>query len=221
MMTKKKIFAGMMAVAMAAVTMASVLPVKAAAKPESIQIEGAKTVQTGKTIELDSEIFPDDDLVNDWNIVWKSNKPSVAKVMFKRGDSTKIKGKKAGTVKITVKIKGTNLKAVHKIQVKDAATDQSVSADQKKLEKYKKEIKKIKKEIKNVSVSPDAAQRSKQYLALKKKLQAVDAKLDVLDDKWDDRRGKTARKMENAIDQVEDRLDLAEDFLEHKFGVDD
>ncbi len=220
-MTRKRVFAGMMAMAMAAVTVVSAFPVKAAAKPESIRIEGAKSVQTGKTIELDTDIFPDDDLVNDWDIVWKSNKPSVAKVMLKRGDSTRIKGKKAGTVKITVKVKGTKLKAVHKIKVKKADAGNSVSADQKKLEKYKKEIARIKKEIKNVSVSPDAGQSRTQYQALKKKLQAVEVKLDILSDKWDDRWGKTAQKMENAIDRVEDLLDLAEDFLDHKFGVDD
>ena len=107
-MSKKKVFAGLLTTTLAAsVLLTAAVPANAAVSPQGVRIEGAGSVRVGKTIELDTDIYPDDDLVSSWNIVWKSKNPSVVKVLNKRGDDTRIKGLKAGKAKVVVKIKGT------------------------------------------------------------------------------------------------------------------
>ena len=96
-MSKKKVFAGLLTSAMAAtILLTTAVPAKAAVPPQGVRIEGAGSVQVGKTIELDTNIYPDDDLVSSWDVVWTSKKPSVLKVLNKRGDDTRVKGLKAG-----------------------------------------------------------------------------------------------------------------------------
>ena len=90
---RKKLIAGLLVFTMiATVTM----PVMAAAKAKKIAIKGKKTVAVGSTIELDSVITPKKAKIKERNIIWTSSKPSVAKVLEKRDDDTKIKGMKAG-----------------------------------------------------------------------------------------------------------------------------
>lgn len=222
-MTKKRMFAGLLTSTMAAaIVMAAVAPAQAAVPPRGVRIEGAGTVRVGKTIELDTDIFPDDDMVSSWNITWKSKNPSVAKVLHKRGDDTRIKGLKAGKAKIVVKIKGTNLKATKTITVKKKiSSGAESSSDQKKLAKYKKKIKKIRKQMAKTAVPASAAERRAVYRNFERKLNAIDRKIDVINDRWDDRWGSTARSMERAVDQVENYLESVEDYLEHRFDWDD
>lgn len=220
MMRKKRLAVGILTMAMATAVMApTALSAKAAAAPQGIRIEGAKTVRVGKTIELDTEIYPDDDMVNSWNIVWESNKPSVAKVLYKNGDDTKIQGKKTGTAKITVRIKGTNLKATYKVNVQKAvSTSTQASSDKNKIKKYKKKIRNIRNNIKNLTVPTDPTERRTKYLVWEKKLKNVENKLDVINDRWDDRYGTTARQMETKVERAENLLESAEDYLDLKFG---
>lgn len=222
-MTKKKIIAGLMTSTMAAAMFVSAaLPAKAALPPQGMRIEGAGSVRVGKTIELDTDIYPDDDLVSEWNIVWKSKKPSVAKVIHTRGEDTRIKGLKAGTAKIVVQIKGTNIKATKKITVKKNVSASTESAsDKKKLKKYKKQIKKIRKQIAATAVPATWAERRIIYRNFERKLDNVDRKIDVINDRWDDRWGSTARSMEIAVDRVENYLESVEDYLEHRFAWDE
>ncbi len=217
-MRKKRIFAGVLTSAMAAtILMSTAVPASAALAPQKIIIEGASSVRVGSIIELDSEIYPDDDLVNDGNIVWSSQNTSVAKVLNSRGDDTKVKGVKVGTAKITVQISGTSIKATKTIKVKKAYSSSQVTSDKKKLKKYKKKLKTIRKQIANTAVPSSYAARRSVYLKFERKLDAIDNKLDVIDDRWDDRVGSTARTMQRKIKRVENYLDSVEDYLEYKF----
>lgn len=222
-MSKKKLFAGLLTSAMAATMLVSAaVPARAALPPQGVRIEGASSVRVGKTIELDTDIYPDDDLVNSWNIVWKSKNTSVAKVLNSRGDDTRIRGLKAGTAKIVVQIKGTNIKATKKITVKQKVSASTESAsDKKKLKKYRKKLKKIRKQIANTAVPATAAERRSIYLNFERKLNAIDRKIDVINDRWDDRWGSIARSMELAVDRVENYMESVEDYLDHKFDWDD
>ena len=222
-MSRKKVLAGLMTTTMAAAIMiAAAVPAAAAVPPQGMRIEGSSSVRVGNTIELDTDIYPDDDLVNSWNIVWKSKKPSVAKVLNKRGEDTRIKGIKAGTAKIVVKIKGTDIKATKTITVKKkVSVSNEASSDKDKLKKYKKKIKKIRKNIAATAVPATAAERRAIYQKFEKKLNNLDRKIDVINDRWDDRWGSTARTMERTIDQVENYLESVEDYLEHRFDWDD
>lgn len=222
-MSKKKLFAGLLTSAMAATMLVTaVVPANAALAPQGVKIEGATSVRVGKTIELDTNIYPDDDLVNSWNIVWKSKKPSVAKVLNARGEDTRIKGLKAGTAKIVVKIKGTNIKATKTITVKkNVSASTEASSDKKKLKKYKKKLKKIRKQIAGTAVPATAAERRSIYLKFEKKINAIDIKIDVINDRWDNRWGNTARAMEIKVDSVENYMESVEDYLESKFDWND
>lgn len=100
---KKRVLAGALMFAGAAAVMMAA-GVKTEAASGKIYIDGSRTAWVGRTIELDADGVIDDDYVRDSNIIWKSSKPSVAKVIHKRGDDTRIKAKKAGTAKITVRV---------------------------------------------------------------------------------------------------------------------
>lgn len=218
-MSKKKVFAGLLTTTLAAsVLLTAAVPANAAVSPQGVRIEGAGSVRVGKTIELDTDIYPDDDLVSSWNIVWKSKNPSVVKVLNKRGDDTRIKGLKAGKAKVVVKIKGTNIKATKTITVKKSVSASSESAsDKNKLKKYRKKIKKIRKQIANTAVPGDAASRRTIYQSFERKLNKIDRKIDVINDRW----GSTARSMERAVESVENYLESVENYLEHRFDWDD
>ena len=223
---KKKVLAGALTFAAAAAVMLAVnVDTKAASR--RIYIDGSKTAWVGRTIELDVDGSFDNDYIRDSRIVWKSSKPSVAKVIRKNGDDTRIKARKAGTAKITVKVKGTNLKATMKLKVKKTVnastklnTSKGSNADTTKLTQYKKQIKQIFEQIKNTNWAVDASQRRNLYYSYIGQLNAMDRKLDALNNKWDDRWGWTAKKMDDAIDQVEDYLDDVEDYLEDRFDWD-
>lgn len=223
----KKMFAGAMTLAAAAAVMfAANVDTEAASR--RIYIDGSRTAWVGRTIELDADGAFDDDYVRDSNIVWTSSKPSVAKVLRKRGDDTRIKARKAGTAKITVRIKGTSLKATMKLKVKKTANasrkwnkSNGSNSDSKKLAKYRKQIQKIFKQAKKANWKVSAGQRRTLYYSYARQLDAIDRKLDRLNDKWDDRWGWTAERMDDAIDRVEDYLDDVEDYLEDKFDWDD
>ncbi len=220
---KKKLMAGLMA---ATLIISSAMPAMAAVRPKKIYIEGKKTVAVGGTIELDSEIRPDEAEVRDRNIIWTSSKPSVAKVLKKRDDDTKIKGIKAGTATITVRIKGTSIKKKCKITVKKVSkkTAAGVDAAIKKISQYKADAKALKSEIGNIQLAGTFTERRTQYRTYEKKIDAIDRKLDSLEDKWEDKYddGKITRsqyrKLERKIEAAEDYLETVEDYLEEKFN---
>lgn len=195
---------------------------------QRIRIKGAKTVKVGKTIELDADIA-NDDFIRDRNIVWKSNKPSVAKVLRKRGDDTKIKGKKVGTAKITVRVKGTSLKATFKVKVKKAASSTNnntkstsgtsqTTTDKQKLADLKKELTTLYNEIKDAQ---NCWGNYTKYYEYKRKLDAIDYQLEYIENKYEHQWGTEARQMEYEVELVEDQLDNVEDYMEYKFGIDD
>lgn len=224
---KKKVLAGALTFAAAAAVMLTVNTDTEAAS-RRIYIDGSRTAWVGRTIELDVDGAFNDDYIRDSRIVWKSSKPSVAKVIRKRGDDTRIKARKAGTAKITVRIQGTSLKATMKLKVKKTShasrkwnTSKGSNSDTKKLAKYRKQIKKIFRQIKKVNWNVGASQRRNLYYTYARQLKVIDHKLDRLNDKWDDRWGWTAERMDDAIDRVEDYLDDVEDYLEDRFDWDD
>lgn len=221
-MMKRKLFTGIAALT---VFVTMILPASAATKADRIAIEGKKSVTVGKTIELDSEIYPDEVEVRDSDIIWTSSKPSVAKILRKNDDDTKLRGVKAGTTTITVRIKGTDIKATKKVTVKKATgSSSSQSTDKTKLTKYKKKAKNIKTEIKKVTLASTFEGRRTQYNNFENRLDAIGNKLDTMEDKWEDKydRGEigrtTYRSMEKEIEKVEDYLEKVEDYLEKKFN---
>lgn len=220
-MMKKKLIAGLLAFAVMASTS---LPALAASRATGISIKGKKTVTVGSTIELDSVITPKNAKVKDSNIIWSSSKPSVAKVLEKRDDDTKIKGMKAGTATITVKVKGTSLKKKFKITVKKASNTTSTSAAEKKIETYKEEAKALKAQIGSIQLAETMEQRRTQYHTYEAKIEAIERKLDKLEDTWEDKyeSGKITRSqyrsLEKKIDAAEDYLDEVEDYLDLKFN---
>ena len=222
-MSKKKVFAGLLTSAMAAtILLTTAVPAKAAVPPQGVRIEGAGSVQVGKTIELDTNIYPDDDLVSSWDVVWTSKKPSVLKVLNKRGDDTRVKGLKAGKAKVVVKINGTNIKTTKTITVKKAASTSSVAdSDRKKLKKYRKKIKKLRKQMAATAVPATPAERRAVRQNFERRLNAIDLKIDVISNRWDDRWGSTARSMERAVDSVENYMEIVEDYLDHRFEWND
>lgn len=217
---RKKLIAGLLVFTMiATVTM----PVMAAAKAKKIAIKGKKTVAVGSTIELDSVITPKKAKIKDRNIIWTSSKPSVAKVLEKRDDDTKIKGMKAGTATITVRIKGTSIKKKWKITVKKAAKT-STAAAVTKINTYKAEAKNLKSQINKTNPAETSQKKKSQYRNLKKKIESIEKKLDGLENTWEDRyeAGKITRSqyrsLEKKIEAVEDYLDDLEDYLDEIFG---
>ena len=217
---RKKLLAGLATFLLAVVL---VVPVTAAVKPSGISIKGKKTVTVGKTIELDSVITPKKAKVKDRNIIWSSSKPSVAKVLENKDDDTEIKGMKAGTATITVKIKGTKLKGTYKVTVKKAQKSSSgASADKKKIAAYKADAKALKKKISKVKLASTRKERKKQYRKYEKQIDAIEKKLDKIEDKWEDKweDGKISRSayrsMERSVELAEDYLDTVEEYLEEK-----
>lgn len=202
------------------------MPVMAAPRARKIYIEGKRTVTVGSTIELDSEIRPDEAEVRDRDIIWTSSKPSVAKVLKKRDDETKIKGMKAGTATITVRIKGTSIKKKCKITVKKASkkTTASLNAAIKKIAQYKTDAKALKTQIGSIQLAETYEQRRIQYHTYENRIDAIDKKLDRIEEKWEDKYddGKITysqyRKVERKVEAVEDYLETVEDYLEQKFN---
>lgn len=221
-MMKKKLIAGLLVFTMMA---SSAMPVMAAAKAKKIAIKGKKTVTVGSTIELDSVITPKRARIRDSRIIWSSSKPSVARVLDKRDDDTKIKGVKAGTATITVRIKGTSIKGKYKITVKKASKT-STDAAVKKINEYKADAKALKTEIGNIQPEATFEQRRVQYRTYEAKIEAIERKLDRLEDTWEDKYedGKITysqhRTLERKIEAVEDLLEDLEDDLERKFNYD-
>lgn len=204
-------------------TLVMTVPAIAATDVQSVTITGSKTVYVGNTIELDSHISPGYIDLRDSEYIWSSSNASVAKVLVKNDEDTKIKGVKAGTATITVKINGTNIKATYKITVKKAKKV-SISAAKTKIKKYKKNAKKIKKSIKNVKLSSTYTGRRNQYYKFVKKLKNIENKLDRLENKWERKyeTGKISyskyKKIELKVEQAEDYLDVVEDYLDMKFS---
>ena len=220
-MMKKKLIAGLLTFAVMAST---AMPALAAPKATGISVKGKKTVIVGGTIELDSVITPKRAKVRDHDIIWSSSKPSVAKVLDKRDDDTKIRGGKAGTATITLKVKGTSLKKKFKITVKKASKTTSTSAAETKIETYTQEAKALKTQIGSIQLAETIEQRRVQYHTYKAKIEAIEHKLDKLDDTWEDKyeSGKITRSqyksLERRIETAEDYLDEVEDYLDLKFN---
>ena len=220
-MMKKKLIAGLLTFAVMAST---AMPALAAPKATGISVKGKKTVIVGGTIELDSVITPKRAKVRDHDIILSSSKPSVAKVLDKRDDDTKIRGVKAGTATITVKVKGTSLKKKFKITVKKASKTTSTSAAETKIETYTQEAKALKTQIGSIQLAETIEQRRVQYHTYKAKIEAIEHKLDKLDDTWEDKyeSGKITRSqyksLERRIETAEDYLDEVEDYLDLKFN---
>ena len=220
---KKKLMAGLLVFTM---IVSSAMPVMAATRAKRIYIEGKKTVTVGGIIELDSEIGPRGAKVSDRNIIWTSSKPSVAKVLEKRDDDTKIKGMKAGTATITVRIKGTSIKKKCKITVKKASKKATadVNAAIKKINQYKADAKALKTQIANIQLASTYQQRRVQYHTYENKIDAIDEKIGRIEDKWEDKYdyGKVTysqyRKVEKKAEAAEDYLETVEDYLEYKFN---
>lgn len=216
---RKKLIAGLLVFTM---MVSTAMPVMAATKAKQIAITGKKTVTVGSTIELDSVITPKKAKIKDSNIIWSSSKPSVAKVLEKRDDDTKIKGMKAGTATITVQIKGTSIKKTCKITVKKA-TKTSTDAAVKKINTYKAEAKSLKSQISKTKLAQTSQKRKSQYRSLEKKIDKIEDKLDKLEDTWEDKYedGKITksqyRSLEKKIEAVEDYLEDLEDYLDEKF----
>lgn len=180
---KKRLMAGLLAGIM---TISLAMPATAAVKAEKITIKGKNTVTVGKTIELDSVITPKKAKVKDRNIIWRSSDSSIAKVLETKDDDTKIKGIKAGTATITVKIKGTSIKNTLKVTVKKASTTTTnLSSDTKKVAAYKADAKALKEKIKKLTLASSASARKTQYCTYEQKIDAIDKKLDKIDDKWE------------------------------------
>lgn len=201
------------------------IPASAAAKPKSITITGKTTVKVGKKIELDTRISPFKAKVRDSKIVWSSSNPAVAKVMDKTDEDTKIKGIKAGTATITVKIKGTKIKDTHKVTVKKAKTTTSTtSSDKTKIKNCKTKAKNLKKEIKNTKLASKRDARLKQFRKLEGKIDKIEYDLDKIENKWELKfeTGKASRSayrsIEMEVEKVEEYLDTVENYLEQKFN---
>lgn len=216
---RKKLIAGLLVFTMMLTT---AMPAMAAPKAKKIDIKGKKTVTVGSTIELDSVITPKRAKIKDRNIIWTSSKPSVAKVLDKKDDDTEIKGMKAGTATITVKIKGTSIKKTCKITVKKAKKT-SIDAAVKKIDAYEEEAEALETKINETELAETRGKRKRQYRSLEGKIEAIDDKLDRLEDTWEDKYedGKITRSqyrsLEKKIEAVEDYLDDLEDYLEEKF----
>lgn len=221
---KKKLMAGLLVFTM---IISSAMPVMAAVKAKSIGIKGKKTVTVGGTIELDCVIRPGNAMVSDRSIIWTSSKPSVAKVLEKKDDDTKIRGMKAGTATITVRIKGTSIKKKWKITVKKASQSAASSVDDaiKKINQYMEDAKALRSEIGKIQPAETVQERRVQYHTYENKIEAIERKLDSLEDKWEDKYddGKISysqyKKIEKKIEAVEDYLeDKVEDYLDEIFN---
>lgn len=219
-MRKKSYLSILFVIALVIVMM---VPAMADTGVKSVSITGSKTVYVGNTIELDSYISPGYLDLKDSQYTWSSSNSSIAKVLVKNDDDTKIKGVKAGTATITVKINGTNLKAAYKITVKKAKKS-SVSTAKAKIKAYKKKAKTIKQAIKKIKLASTYSGRRTQYYKYVKKIKKIENKLESLEDTWEIKyeRGKISRSqyksIERKVDSAEDYLERVEDYLEQKFS---
>lgn len=220
-MTKKNFLSVLLTIVL---TLVMAVPALAATDVQSVTITGNKTVYVGNTIELDSHISPGNLDLRDSEYTWSSSNSSIAKVLIKNDDDTKIKGVKAGTATITVKINGTNVKASYKITVKKAKKSVSTSTAKAKIKKYKKNAKKIKKNIKKLKLASTYTSRKKQYYQFVKKIKNIENKLDRLDNNWERKyeSGKISyskyKSIESKVEQAEDYLEVVEDYLDMKFS---
>lgn len=203
-------------------TIIMAVPAVAATGVKSVSITGSKTVYVGNTIELDAHISPGYIDIKDSQYIWSSSNSSVAKVLVRNDEDTKIQGVKAGTATITVTINGTNIKATYKVTVKKGKV--STSAVAKKLKKYKKNAKKIKQDIKKLKLASTYAGRRNQYYKFVARMKSVENKLDRMEDNWENKyeRGKISyskyHSIELKIEQVENYLEVVEDYLDSKFS---
>lgn len=209
----------------ALITLSMAVPVLGVTGAQSVVITGEKTVSKGKTIELDSVIFPDYADVPDYQIVWSSSNSKVAKVLRKNDDETRIKGMKAGKATITVKISGTNLKASCKVTVKKAKKKKSgAAAAKKKIKSYRTQAKKIKSQINRTTLAANYAQRRSQYFSLEGKLKSVEHKLERIEEQWETKYEfgqvsyKTYRSVEKSINSADYYLETVEHALNQKFN---
>lgn len=221
----RKLLKALLSVTLATVMALSMAMVASAAPaPTKISIKGSlKTMYVGQTYELDSRIRPYDDVVRDNRIIWTSSNPKVLKVLKKRDDDTKVKALKAGTATITVKIKGTTLKATRKITVKQNKKN-TISSYEKKIKGYQSSLETIKSNIRKATVSRDYRARMRAALDFKRQIEKIEDKLDSLEDtieyKYDSGKitWKQYRSLEKKIDKVDDYASDIEDELEYKFG---
>lgn len=218
---RKKSYLSILLVAVLVIVMA--MPVMADTGVKSVSITGSKTVYVGNIIELDSHISPGYLDLPDSQYTWSSSNSSVAKVLVKNDEDTKIKGVKAGTATITVKVNGTNVKATYKVTVKKAKKV-STTAAKTKIKKYKKNAKTIKKNIKNTKLAATYSGRRTQYYKFVTKIKKIENKLDRLENKWEGKykSGKISysqySSIERKVESVEDYLEIVEDYLDQKFS---
>lgn len=208
----------------AVMTLSMATVATAAPAPTKISIKGSlKTMYVGQTYELDSKIQPYDDVVKDKNIIWSSSNSKVLKVLKTRDDDTDVKALKAGKATITVRIKGTKLKATRTITVKAKKTT-SVSSYEKKINSYNTELKAIEKKISSASVSSNYKTRKKTAQSFERQIEKIEDKLDALEDTIENKyeSGKLSRSnyksLERKIEKAEDYASRIEDKLEKKFG---
>lgn len=216
-----KMLALLLAVIMA---MSTATMVSAKSLATSISIKGSvKTIYVGQVKEFDSRIRPAYVDIPDRNIIWSSSNSKVLKVLEKKDDDTKVKALKSGTATLTVKIKGTNIKASRTITVKKNKTT-SVSSYEKKITGYKNSLKTIFKDMRAEKAEAGYSARYQQVRAFEKRIDKIDNKLDALEDtieyKYDSGKisNKQYRSLEKKIDSVENYMDDMEDYLEDKFG---
>lgn len=221
----KKTFRKFVSILLAAVmTLSMAAVVMAAPSPTKISVKGSlKTMYVGQTYELDSRIRPYDDVVRDRNIIWSSSNSKVLKVLEKRDDDTKVKALKAGKARITVRIKGTKLKATRTITVKKNKKS-STSSYEAKIKSYNTQLKKIEKKIRSAKVSSDYRSRMKTALNFKRQIEKVENKMEALEDtleyKYESGRLSRSqyRNLERKLERVDDYASDIEDELEYKFG---
>lgn len=221
-MRKRKYLSVLLAMVLALTMM---LPVTAAPRVKRITITGKKTVYVGDIIELDSHVLPGYIEISDYNIQWRSSNTKVAKVLRHRDEDTKIKGIKPGKAKITVKIRGTKIKATYKITVKKAKKSKSaVTKAKKTIKKYKNNAKSVRADIKKTKLSATATGRRSQYYAFERKINNIENKLSRMDDKWEmkyemgNTSYKSYRTIEREVEKVEYYLETVEDYLNQKFS---
>lgn len=199
------------------------LPSQAAFGARSIQIQDApKSMTVGSKTDLDSKITPRKARVRDRNIIWSSSDSKVIKVLDRRDDDTKIKALKTGKAVITVKIKGTDIKASKTIRVKKVSAAAN-SGTKGKIRSYETDLKNIDQEIKNLMPATAYTDRRTQYYGLKEKIENIEDALDRLEDQIEDDYydGKINREnyrtLDRLVEDAEDYADQVDDHLDAKF----
>lgn len=205
------------------------ITVFAAVKPTAISIKADSSQMTvGAKMDLESKIAPKNAKVPDRNIIWSSSDSRVIKVKETRDDDTEIKALREGKATITVKIKGTNLKAAKTITVVKKGSAADILAGVKtETSKCKKLIQSYEKKIAAMKPTGDEAADRRTYLDMEKKLDAVDNRLEKAGDKLEDLyrdkdiSAKTYRTYDSKLEDLEDAVGHLEDELENIFGDDD